>query len=400
MTTAHSAARWSLALALFLLACGAPKQSTERVAAESTTAPPATSVHLDAAQITHGAVRWGTAASEVVATSVTVPAEVVPNEDRTARLGAPARGRVVTVHVAQGDRVHRGAALVTLESTEASAAESELAKAGAQLASQRAEASYAASARARAERLLTLTAIPRQEFERAVANDSLAQAMLHQAESELRRARQAAAALGVDGGRAGSIIIRSPLDGVVLLRTAMPGTVVEAGAALVTVSDLATLWVTAAAPEGLSAVRRGAAVRFTVAAFPNDTFAGRLEAVGPGLDAVTRTLPLRAAVGNGDGRLRPEMLATLTIEGGRAAAAVVLPEDAVQLLDGRAVVFLALPDGKGGARFTVHSVTVGSRQQGKVALSGGISSSDIVVLHGAFAVKAQLQKGAMPAMEM
>lgn len=360
----------------------------------------AATVILTAAQVSHGAVVWGNPTLEPMAASVTIPGEVVVNEDRTARLGAPARGRVVTVHVSAGDLVARGTALVTLESSEASAAAAELAKAEASLISQRAEAVFAASARARAERLLALTAIPRQEYERAVANDSLAQSMLRQAVSERRRAQEGAKAMGVDASGSGAMVIRSPLAGVVLLRSAVPGAVVEAGAPLVTVTDLTRLWVTASAPEALGGARRGAAVRFTVAAFPADTFRGRLEAVGPGLDPATRTLPLRVAVDNRDGKLRPEMLATVMVDGGRATEMTVVPDAAVQLLDGGPVVFVVTPDGKGGGSFVARTVTVLSRAGGKIAIGVGVDARDLVVLQGSFAVKAELQKRKQPAMEM
>lgn len=399
----------SLLLLVFLLGCGKPdaaEPGTDSAAKAMADMPgiaatdSLSTVVLTAAQVEHGGVKWGTPTRQSMAATVTIPGDVVTNEDRTARLGAPAMGRVTAVHVSPGDRVSRGTALVTLESGEASAAAAELAKAESGLSAQRAQTAFAASARARAERLLALTAIPRQEYERMVAEDSLAQSLLRQAESEQRRAQERARALGVTSASSGAMVIRSPIDGVVLLRTAVPGNVVDAGAPLVTVSDLATLWVTASAPEALGGVRRGAAVRFTVAAFPADTFSGRVDAVGPGLDALTHTLPLRIAVTNRDGRLRPEMLATVMIEAGRPSEMTVVPEDAVQLLNGRPVVFLVTPDSKGGARFVAKEVTVLSRSGGKVALGGGIGATDVIVLRGSFGVKAELQKSQMPDMEM
>src|SRR5439155_25248619 len=114
----------------------------------------ATSVSLTAAQIQHGGVKWGPVTMGTASGSAVVPGEVAPNEDRTARLGAPARGRVLNVPVRPGDRVAAGQTLVTMQRPEAGAAQSDVSKADAELASRRAEAQYAASARARAERLL------------------------------------------------------------------------------------------------------------------------------------------------------------------------------------------------------------------------------------------------------
>ena len=188
---------------------------------------------------------------------------------------------------------------------------------------------------------------------------------------------------------------------MVLARTAVPGAVVEAGAPLVAVTDPSTLWLTIDAPEKFAAFfQKGGRLRFTVPAYPADTFWSRVDAVGVGLDPSTRTLPIRGVVANGAARLKPEMLATVLVEGSQSVAAAVLPEDAVQLLDGKPIVFLAKPDGKGGATLTARRVEVGSRSSGRVAITSGLSNGDIVVTRGAFAVKGQLKKGSMPEMEM
>ena len=361
----------------------------------------ASEVRLTAEQIRHGGVAWQTVSMTTAAASVTIPGQVVPNEDRTARLGAPAGGRIIAVRIRPGDRVARGQVLVTMQSPEAGAAQSDLAKAQAEVTSRRAEAAYAKSARDRAERLLTLKAIPRQEYERAIADDELARAALAQAAAELTRARSSAAQLGAAASATGEIALRSPLPGVVLARTAVPGTVVEAGAPLAVVTDPQRLWLTIDAPESLTGVFRvGGTLRFSVPAFPGETFTARIDAVGAGLDAATRTLPVRATVDNRRGRLKPEMLATVTAEGARTVAAAVVPDDAVQLLNTKTVVFIARPDTAGGARFVWREVEIGSRTGGRVAITRGLAAGDLVVTTGAFSVKAQFQNGALPKMEM
>jgi len=346
-------------------------------------------------------VRWARAGAGTASVTVAVPGQLVPNEDRTARLGAPARGRVLTVRVQPGDRVTRGQILVTLESPEAAMAQSDVAKAQAELTSRRAQAQYAQTARERAERLLALKAIPRQDYDRAIADDEAARAGLAQAEAELRRARSTAEQLGAGAAASGVVAIRAPLAGVVLARTATPGAVVEAGARLVEVTDPTSLWLQVNAPEKFAALfRRGATLRFTVPAYPGQTFTARTDAVGAGLDPDTRTLPVRAVVAS-DGRLKAEMLATVNVEGGQGTvAAVVVPDGAVQTLNGKPVVFVATPDGKGGAQFVVREVEVASRSGGQVVITRGLRAGELVVTEGAFAVKAQLTKSSMPEMEM
>jgi cobalt-zinc-cadmium efflux system membrane fusion protein len=358
-------------------------------------------ITLTAAQVQHGGVTWGVPTMGTAAGVAVVPGQLSPNEDRTARLGAPASGRILAVPVRPGDRVAAGQLLVRMQSPEAGAAQSDASKAEAELAARRADAEYASAARARAERLLALKAIPRQDYDRAIADDERAKAALAQADAELRRARATAAQLSTSISANGEITLRAPAAGVVLARPAVPGAVVDAGAPLVVVSDLANLWLVIDAPEQMAALfHRGGALRFTVPAYPADTFSARVDAVGAELEPSTRTLSVRAIVANASGRLKAQMLANVLVQGAAGAPAAFVPEDAVQLLDGKPCVFLARPDGKGGARFERRDVVLGSRSGGRVAVLRGLAATDVVVTRGAFAVKAEFQKRAMPKMEM
>ena len=346
----------------------------------------ATGVTLTATQVAHGGVQWEQVAMGTVASAATVPGQVIPNEDRTARLGATVQGRVIAVRVRPGDRVRAGQVLVTLQSPAAGMAQSDVDKA-------RAQASYARSARERAERLLALKAIPQQDYDRAIADDELASA-------ELRRAQSVADQIGATASASGEVAIRSPLNGVVLARTAVPGTGVDVGAPLVIITDPSTLWLSIDAPENLASLFRvGAQLRFTVPAYPADTFSARIDAIGAGLDPSTRTLPIRGMIRNQRERLKPEMLASAS-PGGQAAPTPSVAEDAVQLLDGKSVVFVAHPDASGGAHFEPRSVQLGARSGGRIAITQGLTGGELVVMRGTLAIKAQLAKGSMPEMEM
>jgi cobalt-zinc-cadmium efflux system membrane fusion protein len=364
------------------------------------TAAPAASVTLTAAQIAHGGIKWAPATQTMIAGSVEVPGQLVANEDRTARLAAPTQGRVLAVHVSPGQRVSAGTGLVTLQSTEASMAQADLAKAQAELASRRAAAAYAKSARDRAERLLALKAIPRQDYERAIADDELARAAVNQAVAELQRARSNASQLGIDV-RAGTMTLRSPISGVVTTRDAIPGAVVSAGAPLVTVTDPNALWLTAALPEAFaSGVQVGSPLRFAVPTFPGQTFTARVQSVSASFDPVTRSLPVRGLVVNTQSRLRPEMFARVWIESGVRQSFVTVPESAIQRMDGSDVVFIAHPDERGGARLERREVRIGGTSDDRTAIVSGLTPGEAVVVEGTYAVKAELAKGKMPKMEM
>jgi cobalt-zinc-cadmium efflux system membrane fusion protein len=398
--------------ALFVTACGkrdaakngTPETGSQPDAAktesvENTSAPGALGTRLTftAAQVQHGGVRWAPVTMGTTASRATIPGEVIPNEDRTVRLGAPGRGRVVYVRVQPGQRVSRGQVLVVLQSPEAGAAQADVKKAAAELTSWTARAKYADAARARAERLLALKAIPQQDYERSIVDDEETHASLAQARSELARATTTANQLGAGNASPGEFVIRSTMSGVVLARTALPGAVVDAGAPLVVITEPSSLWLAMNPPEQFALLfRSGGSVRFTVPAYPVDTFTARIDAVGAGLDPETRTLAVRGIITNMGVRLKPEMLASVVVEGASRVPAVLVPEDAVQLLDGKPNVFLARPDGKGGVLIERREVEVGSRSGGRIAVTSGLAAGDVIVIAGAFAVKADFQKATMP----
>ena len=393
----HLAPALVLALLASCTKAPAPDSARDSAGANGTV----TTLTFSAAQVEHGKVRWARATAGTIGANSTVPGELVPNEDHTARLGAASGGQVLDVSVQPGDRVTRGQPLVRLQSPGAGMAQADLTRATAEVASRRAQMRYAESARGRSERLLALKSISQQEYERAVVDADQARNGLAQAESEERRAHAVVGQLGAGGSKPGEVVLRAPMAGVVLTRSALPGTVVEAGAPLVTITDPTTLWLTIAAPEPLIPLfRQGGRVRFAVPAFPADTFTALIDAVGAALDVTTRTLPVRGVVANRDGRLKAAMLATVTVAGTGIKAGVLIPEDAVQLIQGVATVFIAHPDGKGGALLDRREVTVGPHQGGLVAILRGLSPSDTVVVAGAFAIKSEFLKGGMPAMDM
>lgn len=392
-----------------LFACSRDKPSASRNDDMKTGSPSAmrgmeattgdSSIVFTAAQIAHGRIRWETVGQASMSGIVELPGQLVTNDDRTARLAAPAQARVLAVHVSPGDRVGTGARLVTLQSPDASMAQSDLQKAQAGVASQRAAATYARSARDRAERLLALKAIPRQDYERAVADDELARASLAQAVAELQRSRSNASQLGIDV-RSGTMTLRSPISGVVTTREAAAGAVVAPGAPLVTVTDPTTLWLVLSMPEAVaSGARPGAVLRFTVP-IAQDTFVARVQSVSASFDPATRSLPVRGLVSNPDGQLRPEMFARVWIESGQPQLAITIPESAIQRVENRVTVFVYHSATNGGARFEKRQIDIRGSVGGRVAVLRGLSAGEAVVFDGAYAVKAQMEKGKMPAEEM
>lgn len=382
----------ALLLLMSLVTFGVVTNCGRAAPPEDSDAPPAATpaeITLSAEQIGHGGVKWTPAALSTVTETVELPGELKVDEDHTARISAPTRGRLLTIRANVGDRVARGQVLAALQSEDANAARADHAKATADLGHHQAALEYARTARQRAERLLALKAVSQQDVERARTDEKAAAAALAQAQAEIERSSTALALLDVDPVT-GQILLKSALSGVVLSRDAAAGAVVDAGATILVVTNPDSLWLQIAVPEQIAGtITPGAQIRFTVPAFPAETFDARVHRLGTAVDPNTRSVPVRAVIANRQRRLRPEMLATVRMDTGDPHTGVAVPDDAIQLLDERPVVFIAEPDGRGGARFTRRDIQIAAKAEGRRQIVRGVKEGELVVTEGAFALKAQ-----------
>ena len=105
------------------------------------------------------------------------------------------------------------------------------------------------------------------------------------------------------------------------------------------------------------------------------------------MDPGTRTVKARIEVPNPDGRLKPNMFATAAIQTGTSSKALLLPEDAILLMQGQPTVFVEKDGG-----FEPRPVLVGKRFQGLAVIQSGVMPGETVVVSGAYALKARLLK--------
>jgi cobalt-zinc-cadmium efflux system membrane fusion protein len=92
------------------------------------------------------------------------------------------------------------------------------------------------------------------------------------------------------------------------------------------------------------------------------------------------------------------MLATVTVLGVGTVNAAFVPDDAVQVIEGKTYVFTVMPMSD-GVMFERKLVEVGSRANSRAAILSGLSAGDVVVTSGAFAVKSTFLKATMSKME-
>ena len=189
------------------------------------------------------------------------------------------------------------------------------------------------------------------------------------------------------GGRAQvRFTIAAPRDGVVADLAVREGAGVAAGAPLLTLNGLDTVWINAAVAETDAAqIAAGAAVAVTLPAFPGERFSGSIETLLPDLDAATRTRRARIVLANPQHRLVPGMFATVEIASAGTAPQLLVPSEAVIATGTRNVVIAAA----GGGRYRAREVRIGAQGGDKTAVLEGLAEGDDVVLSGQFLIDSE-----------
>lgn len=255
---------------------------------------------------------------------VTVSASGTLQPTQSIDVGSELSGTLTEVLVQENDLVKKGQVLAQLDLAQLKDA---VTRTNAALASSRASVSQAEASVAETKASLSrmrhvaelsggkvpsLLEIETAEasLKRAIANEASARATVVQAEAELK----------TNQTNLGKGTIRSPVDGVVLLRSVEPGQTVVATMStpvLFTLAeDLTQMELQVQVDEAdVAGVKTGQSARFTVSAWPRREFPARIERVGIGSTTTNNVVTYKTilAVENDDLSLRPGMTANATI---------------------------------------------------------------------------------------
>ncbi|WP_428929002.1 efflux RND transporter periplasmic adaptor subunit [Marinibacterium sp. SX1] len=252
---------------------------------------------------------------EILTFSETVEAVGTTLARQSVVLQPTASGRVTEVAFAAGDRVAAGQALVRLDdaaaraglaSAEATVAEAEAAFDRQQQLEQRGSAAEATLQAARAAML-------RAEAERDMAINTL-----------------------------DDRVLRAPFAGVVGLTDLALGQLIDSSTEITTLDDLSVVEVAFSVPERFIArLALGQQVALSSPAYPAETFTATIRAIDTRVDQTTRSIALRAAVPNDDGRLTAGMFMRVSLVLGQRQAPAV-PERALSVAGASAFIHLAV----------------------------------------------------------
>ena len=321
-----------------------------------------------AAGIITEAIQAGGLGSEILAQGV-----VASTADGEAVLTARADGAIIRINRKLGDNVRAGEAVAIMESREAGTIASERSSASARLA-------LAQSTYAREKKLFDARITAKQDLEGAAA-------ALAEAQAEARRSQSAASAAKVSGdGR--TMAVTSLVSGRVTKSDAKLGSYVLAGTELFRVSDPRKIQINASV-WAADARRIQAGDTAVIELLDGETVTAVVLSTTPSLDPDSKTATIVLA---------PEGIGGLTVgqglrvrikpRGATDDGLIALPEEAVQTVEGREVVFVKTAKG-----FQATTVVTGKRGGGRIEIVDGVKAGMVVATKGAFLLKAEIGKG-------
>jgi len=256
----------------------------------------------------------------------------------TVQVGSQISGTISALHADFNSEVRKGQIIAELDAslldTQVEQAKATVVRLQADADRAKVQAADAALKLKRAHELFDKQLIPATDLETAESTSRAADAAVKGAEAQVV---QAQASLNQAQVNLSHTIIRAPIDGVVIARNVDVGQTVasslQAPTLFVIARDLTEMRVNASVDESdIGEITPKQIVRFRVDAYPNDTFAGTVSQVRlqPVVQQNVVSYITVIDVPNPGLKLKPGMTAAVTIETGRAADVLKVPNAALQ----------------------------------------------------------------------
>ena len=179
-----------------------------------------------------------------------------------------------------------------------------------------------------------------------------------------------------------TLTVTAPAGGLVMRRMpGLEGMAVTPGMEAYHIADITSLWLSVEVFEDQVVwIRPGVEAEVAFTYFPGETIRGTVEFIEPEMSEQTRTLTVKIAVPNPEGRLRKGMFATVIFDPVLVRGALTVPTESVLRTGRRNVVIVAL----GGGRFEPREVELGQTSEGLAEVRSGLSAGDEVVTSSQF----------------
>ena len=191
--------------------------------------------------------------------------------------------------------------------------------------------------------------------------------------------------------------VTSPIAGVLQELNVREGMNLMAGETLATINGLRSVWLEVAVPEAEAlGLHPGQVVEARLPAFPGEVLSGRIEAILPQANLDSRTLRVRVALDNPDGRLRPGLTAQVRLARSAQSDMLLVPSEAVIRSGRRALVMLA----EGEGRYRPLEVRLGQEAAGNTQILEGLEEGQQVVASGQFLLDSEASLRGIPVQEL
>jgi len=245
----------------------------------------------------------------------------------------------------------------------------------------------------RATNLLEVGAAPKKRVEEAQTAVLIARQEVASAEQQARVAGQQVRLANESVARVNPVRtfpLLAPVTGMVSEIKAATGQQVEAGAQLLNIVNLTTVFLEAQVFEkDLPIVRDSRRASYTAAGIPDEVYRigeggdGRLVTVGQAVNPQTRTVPVIYEVPNPLNRLRDGMFVEITVDTTGGNSGLSVPTAAVVTEQGRTYVYVFT----GGERFEKRVVVISSEGQDYYEVRSGVQSGERVVIEGIYQLR-------------
>ena len=253
--------------------------------------------------------------------------------------------RIRKIHVEVGDRVRKGQTLVTLDRTNLSQSQTQIANLERDLQ--------------RYKELYEVGGISKQQIE--------------QLEVQLEVAKSSASNLSEN------TTLTSPINGIVTERNYDSGDM-PAGIHILQIEDFNPVKLMINVSENLyTKISKGMEVSVAVDVYPDEEFVGKISLIHPTISQVSHTFPVEVRILNSDSRIRPGMFARVKINLG-SNEGILVPDAAVMKQTGSndRHVFV-IKDGKADKKI----ITIGQHLGTTYEVISGVEIGDEIVVAGA-----------------
>ena len=357
-------------LTLVLAACGRTQEPAETAASPvaETSEAASNAIKLDPASLQAAGIRLEALEPSGVSEQLRAPGEVLDSAYGTTLITPRVEALVVKRHAKLGDEVRAGEPLVTLASVEVSDAQAEL-------------------------------RIAEQEYHRvsALGPEAVAGRRITEARVALDRARAKAQAYGLpgtaSGGVNGQFTLSAPHAGRITEDDFVVGQRVEPGTPLYRLVNESVVWVDARLPAGT--VERIQPGEMATVVFNGQRVEGKVMRTAHRTSETTRNAAVRIEVPNAGDLLHAGDFVEVFFKAGApergkspSSTELSVPTDAVVQLQGDTVVF------RRNAKGALEPVPVltGDAIGDRTVIREGLKPGDVVVVQGAFNLKAQMLK--------